>query len=68
VSVKFRGAEHDVEIDADHGYESDTNAHVIEWHFVGLSADDHEALKLTDDEENAIHLQLAEYSEEYDPS
>lgn len=58
VSVKFRGEDRDVEIDHDGGYEADTNAHVIEWHFRGLSLDDHGALGITHDEEQAVYDQL----------
>lgn len=62
-SIQLRGQEFDVEIDLDGGYESDTNAHVIEWHFVGMSPEQHEALKLTDDEEQAIYDELCAASD-----
>ena len=66
-SVKFRGEERDIVIDFDGGYEPDTNAHVIEWHFDGLTPDEHDALALTDDEEQAIYEQLlAEQYDNYD--
>lgn len=43
-------------IDHDGGYESDTNAHEIEWHFTGMSAEDHDALNITPEKEaHAIH-------------
>lgn len=65
VGVNFRGEERDVEIDHDHGYEADTNVHEIEWHFVGLSPDEHNALNMTDAEEQAIYDKLAEVSRDY---
>lgn len=42
----------------DHGYEADTNAHDIDWEFTDptLNAD------LTDEEQDAIYLQLVEAS------
>lgn len=58
VSVQFRGEERDVEIDHDHGFEPDTNAHEIEWHFYGLTPEQHAALEMTTEEEEAIFLQL----------
>lgn len=72
VSVKFRGEDVDVEIDLDGGYEPDTNAHVIEWHFYGMSAEEYNKLEITDDEEQAIYDQLVTHSHEdanyYDPA
>lgn len=68
-SVTFRGEEIDVEIDHDGGYEYDTNTHVIEWHFYGLTPEQHDALKVTDKEDQEIFAQLAEASgesEDYD--
>lgn len=65
VSVTFRGEELDVEIEHDGGYESDTNAHVIEWHFYRMTAEHHEALKITETEEQAIYEQLVEASRDY---
>lgn len=35
VTVKLRGEDYDVMIDRDHGYEPDTNAHEVDWHFAG---------------------------------
>jgi hypothetical protein len=58
VSVQFRGEEQDVEIDHDGGYEPDTNAHVIEWHFHGLKPEEQDALMVTDEEEQNIYEQL----------
>lgn len=68
-SVTFRGEEHDVEVDRDSGYEPDTGAHEIEWHFYGMSASEHDALNVTDDEEQAIYEQLvqASYDDLHDP-
>jgi hypothetical protein len=60
LTVQFRGEDHDVEIDHDGGYEPDTNAHVIEWHFCGLTPAEHNALQLTDDEEQSVYEQLVE--------
>lgn len=62
--VKFRGEDRDITLDSNGGYESDTNAHVIEWHFTGLSADEYDALKITDEEEQSIYEQLIEASYE----
>lgn len=62
VSVKFRGEDFDVEVHHDGGYESDTHAHVIDWSFYGLDAAAHDALNLTDDEEQSISDQLREWS------
>lgn len=63
-SVDFRGEECDVEVDHDGGYEPDTNAHEIEWHFFGLSPEQHEALNLTEAEEQSIYDQLCESSDD----
>lgn len=49
-------------VDFDGGYEPDTNAHVIEWHFEGITPEQLAALALTDDEEQAIFEQLAAQS------
>ena len=59
-TITFRGDDWDVEIDHDGGYEPDTNVHVIEWHFFGLTAEEHDALQLTDEEEQNICSQLVE--------
>lgn len=58
-SVDFRGEKRDVTVDHDGGYEWDTNAHEIEWHFTGLTAEQHDELKITDEEEDSIYVQLA---------
>lgn len=54
-SIKLRGKEFDVEY-RDHGWEPDTNAHEIDWEFVDAGA----PKDLTDEEQEAIYLQLAE--------
>lgn len=66
VSVPFRGGQVDVVVDKDGGYEPDTNAHEIEWHFYGLDGAAHDALAITDKEEQAIYAALAERN--YDDS
>lgn len=58
-SVVLRGEEISITIDRDSGYEWDTGAHDIEWHFTDLSAEEHEALQLTQEEEDAIYVHLA---------
>ncbi len=62
--VPFRGGEMDVQVDRDSGYEPDTNSHEIEWHFIGLTPEQHDALKLTQDEEDAIFIELAKGSDD----
>jgi hypothetical protein len=64
--ITFRDEEREVEY-TDHGYEPDTGAHVIEWGFRALSPDEHEALAITDDEEQAICEELAERSLDDEP-
>lgn len=64
--MRFRGAEWTVVIDFDGGYESDTNAHVIEWHFEDTTPEEHNALALTDIEEQEIYDQLCRGSGEGD--
>lgn len=59
ISVQFRGTEWLVEIDRDGGYDDETNTHEIEWHFAGLTPADHDALNLTDDEEQEIYEQIS---------
>lgn len=63
-TVQFRGESLDVEITHDGGYEPDTNAHVIEWQFYGLSPEKHDALQITDEEEQSIYEQLLQASRE----
>jgi hypothetical protein len=59
-TVQFRGEEVDIEVTHDGGYEDDTNAHVIEWHFYGLTSKENDDLKITDEEEQNIYEQLCE--------
>lgn len=61
-SVNFRGESVDVIVSKDGGYEADTNAHVIEWHFYGLTPEQHDALNITEAEEQSIFDQLAQWS------
>lgn len=63
-SVDFRGEKWDVTIDHDGGYEPDTNAHEIEWHFTGLTPEQHDALNITEEEEDGIYCQLCETSDD----
>lgn len=63
ITVTFRGEERDVEY-KDYGYEPDTNAQPIDWHFVGLTPDEHAALNVTDEEEQAIYETLCQHSYE----
>ncbi len=65
-TVDFRGERVGVIVDHDGGYEPDTNAHDIEWHFDGVSPEEHDALKLTDEEESAIYIYLTSVSGEPD--
>lgn len=60
VSVDFRNEKRDVVVDYDGGYEADVNVRVIDWHFDGLSPDEHDALAMTDDEDQLLYEQIAE--------
>lgn len=60
VKVPFRGQTVDVVIDVDGGYERDTNAHVIEWHFADATLD---ASSRTLEEEQAVYNILCDMSE-----
>lgn len=60
-TVNFRGEEHDVEY-INHGYDSSTNSHKIDWWFVELVS-----IELTDDEEQNIYDQLHKYVSENPP-
>lgn len=64
-TVDFRGQQMDVTIDHDGGYEPDTNAHEIDWHFTGLDADAHDALQITPEEDQAIYDQLCQLEPEH---
>lgn len=61
-SVTIRGQEFDVKF-RDHGWESDTNAHNIDWEFVDADA----PKDLTDEEQEEIYLQLARREHEHFP-
>lgn len=65
VVIQFRGEDMDVTIDHDGGWETDTNAHEIEWHFTGLTAEQHDALNITDEENDAIYCELCQLDPEY---
>lgn len=54
VHVKFRNDEIEVKY-RDHGYESDTNAHEIDWEFTGPLPEN-----LTEEEQDSILEQLYE--------
>lgn len=56
ITIPFRGEDADIKF-RDYGYESDTNAHVIEWEFV-----DGREVDLTDAEEQAIYDRCAQAS------
>ena len=58
-TIKLRGKEYEVTYQ-DYGYESDTNAHVIEWDFVGEKPDP----MPTDAEDQSIYEQLGQISYE----
>ena len=64
-TILFRGKEYDVDY-VDHGYESDTNAHTIDWGFTELSPEQHDALNITDAEHQAIHEKLTQIAYDYD--
>lgn len=60
IGIQFRGEEQDVEVVRDGGYEHDTGAHDIEWHFYGMTPEQYNALNLTAEEEINVCEQLAE--------
>lgn len=60
VGVKFRGEDIDIQIDHDGGYEHDTGAHEVEWHFYGMSGEQQDDLAMTSEEEQAIYNQIYE--------
>lgn len=53
LTLIFRDVEMDVVVD-EYTVEYDTNCCIIEWHFHGLKPEDHDALDVTDAEEDAI--------------
>lgn len=60
INIKFRGEDQDVVVVRDSGYEPDTGAHEIEWHFYGMTPEQHNALGMTAEEETNVCDQLAE--------
>lgn len=62
ITVQFRGEAVNAVIDSDSGYDPETNTRELDWHFElnfrALTPDEHDALKLTDAEEQAIYEQL----------
>lgn len=52
VSVTFRGGEHDVHVT------SQKHPNEPEWRFYGLTTEQHDALAITDAEDNAITQQV----------
>jgi hypothetical protein len=54
IFVPFRGDHEEVIVDRDHGYESDTNAHEIDWNFTRPELEE----LATDDEREAIMQML----------
>lgn len=57
VTVNFRGVDREITVDAVYD-EPDVGYFGIDWHFDGLSLDDHIALKITDEEERRIEESL----------
>ena len=57
LSVTFRGAVADIVVDK---YRTDpsTNSCEVEWHFDGLSPEDHDDLHISDGEEDAVIEQI----------
>jgi len=53
--VTLRNREYDIEVTSDGGYEPDTGAWEIEWHFV-----DKPPFELTDDEDELVGIQIYE--------
>ena len=67
LSVTLRGEERYVRVVRDHGYEPDTNAHDVDWHF--LRPPDPPP---TDEEEQSVYEQICaalddSYEEDYWP-
>lgn len=55
VQVPFRGDFLDVKVTRDYGWESDTNAHEVEWEVDGMTGDEYNALNVTSEEEELIY-------------
>lgn len=64
VEVPFRGGTLDIRVTADHGWERDTDAHDVEWEPEGMTADEYNALGVTDAEEQLIYDEI--YKASYD--
>jgi len=64
VQVPFRGDFLDVRVTHDGGWESDTNAHDVEWEVEGMTGDEYNALNVTDAEEQLIYDEI--YKASYD--
>jgi len=64
LSVVFRGSVVDIVVDS-YRPDPETNACEVEWHFVGLTSEDHDDLHVLDEEEDAvigqIHTAMSEY-------
>jgi len=59
--IKFEGDEVEIVIDRDHGYEPDTNAHEIDWHFVKEHLN---RIWLTEEQHQSIYTQIIERGED----
>lgn len=57
VTVKLREKEYEIEVERDHGYEEDTGAHDIDWHWVDEAPPD-----MTDKEDQLVSDQIYEAS------
>ncbi len=58
VMVRFRGETWAVRIDRDWGHDPETNSHEIDWHFDGMTPEHHDALAITDAEEQDLYEQI----------
>lgn len=64
IGIMFRGEERTVVIDKDTGYDAETNSREIEWHFDGVSPEQHDALALSDEEEERIYNECCDARDE----
>lgn len=64
LGIMFRGEERTVVIDKDTGYDEETNSREIEWHFDGVSPEQHDALALSDEEEERIYNECCDARDE----
>lgn len=62
---EFRGEERTVVID-EYAVDYDTNALDVSWHFDGVTSEEHDALRVTDKEEDEIVEAIGEYLGEVD--